>query len=408
MEPRKYVLELVYNGVNATKEITPYLSSANYTDAIDESDTISITLMDRDGKWVSDWVPQKEDRLSPSIGLYDWESPGSAAMVSCGEFMVDDYSFSGPPDTITMNGISAPLNLDFKETKRSKTWKEVTLSQIGAEVAGKYGLELLFDGSDIPILKTEQSQQTDAEFLKRTAEKYGFGLKLYSGKIVLFEYAKYEAADAKITIKKEEIRKWSYKSTMLGTYTGAKVSYTNPKSKEVVEIMVGKEGRLYNTTEKADSPADAERIALNALRNANRKETTVSFTIHPRMDIHASDITKIEGLGNLDGRYQVGKVIHQINRKDYSMQITGWRVAENNGETEGAGENQQAGDIYEVKSGDTLWELAKQFYGDAAKYLVLYDSNREVIEQAAKKRGKSSSSSGYWIFPGTQLTVPKE
>ena len=179
MEPRKYVLELVYNGVNATKEITPYLSSANYTDAIDESDTISIKLMDRDGKWVSDWVPQKEDRLSPSIGLYDWESPGSAAMVSCGEFMVDDYSFSGPPDTITMNGISAPLNLDFKETKRSKTWKEVTLSQIGAEVAGKYGLELLFDGSDIPILKTEQSQQTDAEFLKRTAEKYGFGLKLY-------------------------------------------------------------------------------------------------------------------------------------------------------------------------------------------------------------------------------------
>lgn len=408
MEPRKYVLELVYNGVNVTREITPYLSSANYTDAIDESDTISITLMDRDGKWVSDWVPRKEDRLSPSIGLYDWKSPGSAEMVSCGEFMVDDYSFSGPPDTITMNGISTPLNLDFKETKRSKTWKEVTLSQIGAEVAGKYGLELLFDGSDIPILKTEQSQQTDAEFLKQTAEKYGFGLKLYSGKIVLFEYAKYEAADAKTTIKKEEIRKWSYKSTMLGTYTGAKISYTNPKSKEVVEIMVGKEGRLYNTTEKADSPADAERIALNALRNANRKETTVSFTIHPRMDIHASDIIKIEGFGNLDGRYQVGKVVHQISRKDYSMQITGWRAAENNRETEGSGENQRAGDIYEVKSGDTLWELAKQFYGDAAKYPVLYDANREVIEQAAKKRGKSSSSSGYWIFPGTQLTVPKE
>ena len=52
MEPRKYVFELTYNGVNATREITPYLSSANYTDAIDESDTISITLMDRDGKWM--------------------------------------------------------------------------------------------------------------------------------------------------------------------------------------------------------------------------------------------------------------------------------------------------------------------------------------------------------------------
>lgn len=408
MEPRKYVFELTYNGVNATKEISPYLNSANYTDAIDESDTISITLMDREGKWVSDWIPQKEDKLSPNIGLYNWESPGSAEMVSCGEFIVDDYSFSGPPDTITMNGISAPINLDFKETKRSKTWKDITLSQIGSEVAGKYGLELLFDGNDIPILKTEQSQQTDAEFLKQAAEKYGFGLKLYSGKMVLFEYAKYEAADAKITIKKEEIRKWSYKSTMLGTYTGVKVSYTNPKSKEVVEIMVGKEGRLYNTTEKADSPADAERIALNALRNANRKETTVSFTICPRMDIHASDIIRIEGFGKLDGRYQVGKVVHQISRKDYSMQITGWRAAEDNGETEGAGENQLAGDTYEVKSGDTLWELARQFYGDATKYQTLYNANREVIEQAAKKRGKSGSSNGYWIFPGTQLMIPKE
>jgi nucleoid-associated protein YgaU len=35
--------------------------------------------------------------------------------------------------------------------------------------------------------------------------------------------------------------------------------------------------------------------------------------------------------------------------------------------------------IYIVQSGDTLWGIAKMFYGDGQKWPVIYNANRGVI-----------------------------
>lgn len=61
---------------------------------------------------------------------------------------------------------------------------------------------------------------------------------------------------------------------------------------------------------------------------------------------------------------------------------------------------------YTVKSGDCLWTIAKTFYGNGAKWTVIYNANKTVIESTAKKRGRSSSSNGHWIYPGTVLNIP--
>ena len=61
-----------------------------------------------------------------------------------------------------------------------------------------------------------------------------------------------------------------------------------------------------------------------------------------------------------------------------------------------------------VKSGDCLWNIAKKFYGNGAKWKIIYDANKNVIEQTAKKYGRKSSSNGHWIYPGTKLTIPKQ
>lgn len=60
-----------------------------------------------------------------------------------------------------------------------------------------------------------------------------------------------------------------------------------------------------------------------------------------------------------------------------------------------------------VKKGDTLWALAKKYYGKGSQYTKIYNANKSVIENAAKKHGKKSSSNGHWIYPGTVLTIPK-
>ena len=62
---------------------------------------------------------------------------------------------------------------------------------------------------------------------------------------------------------------------------------------------------------------------------------------------------------------------------------------------------------YVVKSGDCLWTIAKKFYGSGSKWRKIYTANKTVIENTAKKYGKSSSSNGHWIYPGTKLVIPE-
>lgn len=61
---------------------------------------------------------------------------------------------------------------------------------------------------------------------------------------------------------------------------------------------------------------------------------------------------------------------------------------------------------YVVKKGDCLWNIAKKFYGSGSKWKVIYNANKTVIENEAKKHGKKSSSNGHWIYPGCKLTIP--
>lgn len=61
---------------------------------------------------------------------------------------------------------------------------------------------------------------------------------------------------------------------------------------------------------------------------------------------------------------------------------------------------------YIIQSGDTLWNIAKQEYGNALDWKQVYEANKDTIESVAKEHGKLSSSNGWWIFPGTEITLP--
>ena len=61
---------------------------------------------------------------------------------------------------------------------------------------------------------------------------------------------------------------------------------------------------------------------------------------------------------------------------------------------------------YTVVSGDNLWDIARVKHGDGSRMNEIYELNKDTIEAAAKKYGRSSSSNGWWIYPGTVLQLP--
>jgi nucleoid-associated protein YgaU len=50
--------------------------------------------------------------------------------------------------------------------------------------------------------------------------------------------------------------------------------------------------------------------------------------------------------------------------------------------------------FYEVKPGDTLSKISKQFYGDANKYNQIFEANRPMLKDADE------------IYPGQRLRIP--
>jgi hypothetical protein len=63
-------------------------------------------------------------------------------------------------------------------------------------------------------------------------------------------------------------------------------------------------------------------------------------------------------------------------------------------------------DTHTVRSGDTLWSIAKLKYGNGALYTKILNANKTGLDNEARKHGKQSSSNGNWIYPNYVLTIP--
>lgn len=411
---RRASISVNYEHVNITDEIAGSVRTLTYTDvASGESDELSLSLQDRERKWMGSWAPKKGDHISASVEFQNWDGEGVGWGIYCGSFEVDDISMSGPPTSCTIGAVSIPRSTAVNEEERTKNWEEVTVKEIAQEIASRAGISLHYEAEDIPVRSMEQDKQTDCKFLYSVCEKYGLAMKVFAEKIIIFDEAAYEAAPPVTDLKYEDFAAgYRYKSTLEGTYTGAKIAYSDPITGEDHIVTVGGGDRIKEINEEADSASDAQKKAIAALNNANKNDTTFSGTVKAKRELLASRCIRISGFGVPDGVYYLDKVVTKVSGGGASQQSieahkVGYRMDNATVLIDEMPEEMETdGGEYTVVKGDTLWKIAKQTLGTPIRYAEIYNLNKDVIEKAAQGKGKKDSSNGHWLVPGIALKIP--
>lgn len=327
---RRTGISLTYNGENLSKQLKPFIEEFTYTDpATGESDRITLRLNNRSGQFMKNNKPVKSDKMTAAISMHNYTAIGETQTIKCGKFVIDDLVISGSPSMCEIGAVSIPAHTEFKNRQRSKTYKNVTVKEIANTVAKRAGIALHYDADVIRIKEIEQDDTSDSEFLSSVCADYGLGIKVYSGKIVIYDEEKYEKKNPVTTIKRlsGNIINWSWNTTLQRTYTGAKVSYSSPSGGKKQHITIGKKGRYLDVTVTAFSKKDAELKAKALLANENKKRTTMQITMLPTKPIYATSTVKIEGFGKLSGKYFVDKVTHEV-REGYLITVNLRKVGE--------------------------------------------------------------------------------
>jgi hypothetical protein len=328
MLARRASVDVIYQGVNITSEISNDLLSFGYTDnASGVADDISIELKDDTGKWITSWAPQKGDNISANIKTLNWRYDGDNQILKCGEYLVDDINYFGRPRTLSIGAISTPANTDFMSTPKSKTWELASVKKISQSIADASKLQLYYDTQYNPVIHfIEQSETSDVTFLYDICRKNGLALKVYSNKLVIFRESEYEAKKEVDTIYESDTKMWNAKTSFTNTgYDGCRVEYSDPLTGSFYEylfIAPGKTGKkIYKVNEAVSSWSEAERLAKSTLRELNKKENQIFVTIPGNLLLVASNTVMISGFGIFDGKYYIDKVTHSLSNFETGLEL---------------------------------------------------------------------------------------
>lgn len=325
MKARRIEPHITINGVELTEDAAACLTGISYTDpASGESDSAEVTFSDRERKWLTDWFPKKTDKMRIQVILQKWNGDEDEnKRLDCGSFLIDSFSFSGDPVEVKLSGVSSPVDGNFKAKKRTKTWEKVTVEEIGKDIAGRAGLLFTYDAETVTISKTEQNETDDASFLQALVDEYNLSLKVYSDRLIIFDRETYKKKDPVHEFTREEIESWDWQTDIQGSYTGAHMSYTKPKSSKKIEYKTGTDERVLEVSGDADTEAEAERKCKAALAKANHDITKMTIHTKGRADIFAGNTVTVnytvadpkidtEKSSPISGKYYVDSVAHAI------------------------------------------------------------------------------------------------
>lgn len=319
---------LTIAGTDVSAELAPMALSITYTDNLEESaDEVEVTLENRDRRWMHAWYPTKGDQLSLELGF------AGQRLLPCGDFTIDEIELTGPPDRVTLRAQAVEVGEAMK-TVKNRAWENTSLRQVVDTIASEHGLAVIGTIADLPFDRLTQTR-TDLRFLQRLAEETGHVFSQRGLNLVFHRRDQLAAESPVANLTRADLSDWEFKDKVHGTYDKVVVLYHDPATRELVQAEAKSPDASFWSPDTlrvfrpCQSPAHAEAVANSLLSSANLDEVTARLTMAAgRPDLVAGVVVGLDGFGVLDGRYQVQKSTHRIERSSgYRTELELARVA---------------------------------------------------------------------------------
>jgi phage protein D len=308
---------VLYQGRDITADLVPQLTSVTYTDELRErSDTLELQLEDRRGRWRGAWYPSRGDRIELRIG-YE-----GARLLNCGAFRVDEVSFRGPPDTVTVSALAATMTRPLR-TRRHRAWENVTVRELVEEIAAEEELTIVGRPPETRLRRVTQWGESVLAFLARVAGQHGYVCSIRGEQLVFVELAEIDKQAPAVTLTREHLIEYRLHHQTHRTYAAAEVEYFDPETRKHVSARAGAAaptGRLapsadvLRETVVARTAGEARRRAQSLLERANRRRVEGTLLLEGDPRLVAGSVLELAGMDGLSGRYSVRKSTHSISR----------------------------------------------------------------------------------------------
>lgn len=229
------VAKLSINGKPFNTDALSRIISISLTDKSGfEADELTVSLSDHDGKLA---LPPKSAEITIALGYIE------TGIVDKGSYKITEVSWSGAPDTLHITAQSADTSDRFSEAKE-KSWHKTSLKEIIESIAAANGYTPIIGKAyqDEKIDHIDQSNESDAAFLSRLAERYDAIATVKHGRLLFVSSGEATTASGQplptIRISRNSGDQYAFRYSNTESYNAVRAYYIDKQTGKKHEVVI--------------------------------------------------------------------------------------------------------------------------------------------------------------------------